>query len=175
MLFQVHFLALLLEERGAGSLADVADHCAAKLVRRHPHVFGDVEAEDAATVLRNWDDIKRTEGGGAADPFGDLPETMPATIYARKVQRRVAASERAEEAAPPGRLSAPAERLEAAAGSGRDERFEALGELLYAAVSAARELGVDAELALREAANRRVARASAPGSGERGRMPAADE
>src|SRR6187200_3047637 len=63
VLFQVHFLALLLEERGAGSLADVAEHVHAKLVRRHPHVFGEVEVEGAGEVLRNWDAIKRTEAG----------------------------------------------------------------------------------------------------------------
>ncbi len=60
VLFQVHFLALLLEERGAGDLAQVAEHCAEKLIRRHPHVFGEAQAETAAEVLRNWDRIKRT-------------------------------------------------------------------------------------------------------------------
>ena len=59
LLFQVHFLSLLLEERGAGDLAAVADHCAQKLIRRHPHVFGDVEVEGTADVRRNWDEIKR--------------------------------------------------------------------------------------------------------------------
>ncbi|MEA2290004.1 MAG: nucleoside triphosphate diphosphatase, partial [Solirubrobacteraceae bacterium] len=52
VLFQVHFLSLLLEERGAGTLADVADHVHAKLVRRHPHVFGESEADSAGEVLR---------------------------------------------------------------------------------------------------------------------------
>src|SRR3954471_7195759 len=61
VLFQVHFLSLLLEERGAGDLAAVADHCREKLIRRHPHVFGDVEAATAGEVLRNWDEIKRGE------------------------------------------------------------------------------------------------------------------
>src|SRR6201747_1227945 len=58
VLFQVYFLALLLEERGAGAPAAVAEHCRQKLIRRHPHVFGDVEADSAAAVLRNWDAIK---------------------------------------------------------------------------------------------------------------------
>src|SRR3954452_24453425 len=58
VLFQVHFLALLLEERGAGSLAEVAEHVHTKLVRRHPHIFTDVEVENAGDVLRNWDQIK---------------------------------------------------------------------------------------------------------------------
>jgi uncharacterized protein YabN with tetrapyrrole methylase and pyrophosphatase domain len=61
VLFQVHFLSLLLEERGHGSLAAVAEHVHAKLGRRHPHIFGDVAVDGAGEVLRNWDQIKKTE------------------------------------------------------------------------------------------------------------------
>src|SRR5829696_788812 len=74
VLFQVHFLSLLLEERGAGTLADVAEHCRQKLIRRHPHVFGDVEAESAGQVLRNWDAIKATEDGRERGVFAEVPE-----------------------------------------------------------------------------------------------------
>src|ERR671917_555837 len=72
VLFQVHFLSLLLEERGAGSLADVAEHVHAKLVRRHPHIFGEVEADSAGVVLRNWDAIKKTEEGREPGLFGEV-------------------------------------------------------------------------------------------------------
>ena len=83
MLFQVHFLALLLEERGAGDLAQVAEHCIEKLIRRHPHVFGDVAVDGADAVRRNWDEIKRTtEGRGAAGLFADVPENLPALSLA---------------------------------------------------------------------------------------------
>ena len=172
VLFQVHFLSLLLEERGAGDLAAVAEHCSQKLIRRHPHVFGEVEADDAATVLRNWDAIKRDEEGrepGAARP---LPANLPATIYARKVQRRSAAAGWAQPDAEAalGRVRDQARRLAEPDGDAadlRDERFEAVGELLYAAVGAARELGVDAELALRFAADRRRAEVS-PGQSRTG-------
>src|ERR671921_649571 len=92
VLFQVHFLSLLLEERGAGSMADVAEHCRQKLIRRHPHVFGDVEAETAGEVLRNWDQIKSTEAGREPGIFGEVPENLPGTLYARKVQRRAAST-----------------------------------------------------------------------------------
>src|SRR4051795_9932771 len=88
VLFQVHFLSLLLEERGAGSLAGVAAHIHAKLVRRHPHVFGEVEADSAGVVLRNWDAIKRGEAGREPGIFGEVPENLPGPLYARKVQRR---------------------------------------------------------------------------------------
>ena len=92
VLFQVHFLSLLLEERGAGSLAEVAEHCRQKLIRRHPHVFGEVEAETAGEVLRNWDAIKATEPGREPGIFGEVPENLPGPLYARKVQRRAASS-----------------------------------------------------------------------------------
>jgi MazG family protein len=92
VLFQVHFLSLLLEERGAGDLGAVAEHCRQKLIRRHPHVFAEVEVENAAEVLRNWDQIKRGEPGREDRIFGDVPENLPALLHARKVQRRAASS-----------------------------------------------------------------------------------
>jgi uncharacterized protein YabN with tetrapyrrole methylase and pyrophosphatase domain len=141
VLFQVHFLALLLEERGAGDLAAVAEHCRQKLIRRHPHVFGDVEAESAGEVLRNWDQIKASETGREPGIFGEVPENLPALLYARKVQRRAATAG----------LIAPAP---APCAIDRDAAFEEIGERLFAAVDEARRLRVDPELALRAAAQR---------------------
>jgi MazG family protein len=150
VLFQVHFLSLLLEERGAGDLARVADHIRTKLVRRHPHVFGDVEAESAGEVLRNWDAIKADEPGRERGLFAEVPENLPGPTYARKMQRRAATSGfdplGAEEALEAVRAGAD----EAA----RDGSFEAVGDLLFAAVNAARKLKVDPELALRASAER---------------------
>jgi MazG family protein len=91
VLFQVYFLALLLEERGQGSLAEVADHCREKLIRRHPHVFGDRPAETAGDVVRNWNEIKRDDERGG-EIFGEIPETLPATLYAKKILKRAAAA-----------------------------------------------------------------------------------
>jgi MazG family protein len=147
VLFQVVFLSLLLEERGVGDLAAVAEHCATKLIRRHPHVFEAVEVAGAAEVLRNWDEIKRGERGTDATLFGDLPENLPALLYARKSQRR-AQAENLEGID----LSAVAERARAMAdGGNQDDAFDALGDLLFDTVAASRELGVDPELALRQA------------------------
>src|SRR5688572_27028629 len=88
VLFQVYFLALLLEERGQGSLARIADHCREKLIRRHPHVFGgERAAETAGDVVRNWNEIKRDDERGGAI-FGELPEALPSTLYAKKVLKR---------------------------------------------------------------------------------------
>ncbi|MEJ7798639.1 MAG: MazG nucleotide pyrophosphohydrolase domain-containing protein [Solirubrobacteraceae bacterium] len=154
VLFQVHFLALLLEERGAGDLGAVAEHCRQKLIRRHPHVFGDVEAQSAGEVLRNWDQIKAGEAGREQGIFGELPENLPALLYARKVQRRAASAgmfECAPEAPPPAE---------------RDAVFHEVGERLFAAVDAARRLRVDPELALRAASQRFRHRIESPPQGD---------
>jgi uncharacterized protein YabN with tetrapyrrole methylase and pyrophosphatase domain len=135
VLFQVYFLSLLLEERGAGDLGAVAEQMTEKLIRRHPHVFGDVEVKSAEGVVRNWDAIKRAESGSI---FGDLPETLPATLYARKVQRRAANAGVAG--------AAPATHDESA--------FDLIGRRLFELVAEARDQDVDPELALRTFARR---------------------
>ena len=89
VLFQVYFLSLLLEERGQGSLAEVAEHCREKLIRRHPHVFGDRAADTAGDVVRNWNQIKRDDERGG-EIFGEIPETLPSTLYAKKILKRAA-------------------------------------------------------------------------------------
>jgi uncharacterized protein YabN with tetrapyrrole methylase and pyrophosphatase domain len=142
VLFQVHFLSLLLEERGAGDLGQVAEHCRRKLIRRHPHVFGDVEVAGATEVLRNWDQIKAGEAGREPGTFGEVPENLPALLYARKVQRRAATAGLIERAP------------DASATESRAAAFEAIGERLFAVVDEARRLRVDPELALRAAARR---------------------
>jgi MazG family protein len=154
VLFQVHFLSLLLEERGAGSLEEVADHCREKLIRRHPHVFGEAEAQTAADVLRNWDEIKQSEPGREPGLFGDVPETLPSTLHARKVQRRAAASGFDFEGVEGPLQSVREELAEVEEASSREERFDELGDLLFAAVNVARKLRVDPELALRAASDR---------------------
>jgi MazG family protein len=141
VLFQVHFLALLLEERGAGDLAAVAEHCRQKLIRRHPHVFGEVEVENASDVLRNWDAIKAGEAGREPGIFGEVPENLPALLYARKLQRRAATAGLLERAPDPDPVT-------------RDADFAEIGERLFALVDDARRLRVDPELALRAAAQR---------------------
>jgi MazG family protein len=139
VLFQVQLLSLLMEERGAGDLAQVAEHCRQKLIRRHPHVFGEVEADTAGQVLRNWDAIKAGEEGRERGIFAEVPENLPALLYARKVQRRAASAGR----------HAPAGDDAPDAGS-----FREIGDRLFALVDEARRLRVDPELALRDAARR---------------------
>jgi MazG family protein len=142
VLFQVHFLSLLMEERGAGDLGQVAEHIRQKLIRRHPHVFGEVEAETAGEVLVNWDEIKKTEPGREQGVFGEVPENLPGPLYARKMLRR-ASSAGVDKEHPD------------VAGLARDATdFDSIGDLLFAAVALARRHKVDPELALRAAADR---------------------
>jgi MazG family protein len=154
VLFQVHFLSLLLEERGQGDLAQVAEHCTEKLIRRHPHVFGETEAETAKEVLRNWDKIKQTEPGREAGIFGEVPENLPAPLYARKVQRRAASTgfDFDDPDAPVQAVQDELDELQTAVTP--DQRFHELGDVLFAAVNVARKLRVDPELALRASADR---------------------
>jgi MazG family protein len=163
VLFQVHFLSLLLEERGGGSLADVAEHCRQKLIRRHPHVFGDVEDDQggpddprrltSGQVLRNWDAIKREEPGREAGIFGEVPDNLPGPLSARKVQRRAASTGFDFERVPYDAVEGELEELRAAEGD-REAAFHEVGDVLFAAVNVARKLKVDPELALRAASER---------------------
>ena len=157
VLFQVHFLSLLLEERGAGSMADVAEHCREKLIRRHPHVFGEVEVSESAEVTRNWDKIKETEPGRERGIFAEVPENLPGTLHARKIQRRAASSGldygEAEDAVEI--LAAEVEELRDAIRSGDIVRIDdELGDVLFAAVNVGRKTKVDPELAIRTTSNR---------------------
>jgi MazG family protein len=161
VLFQVYFLALLLEEREAGNLAQVAEHCVDKLVRRHPHVFGEASAATAGEVLRNWDRIKASESGREPGLFGDVPENLPGLLYARKVQRRAASGGFDFASAEEAMEKAHEEFSEVAAvvsDGSREERFHEIGDALFALVAVARKLRVDPELALRAAADRFRAR-----------------
>jgi MazG family protein len=166
LLFQVYFLALLLEERGHGDLESVARAVHAKLVQRHPHVFGDAEARTAGAVRGNWERIKREEEGREG-VFHHVPENLPALLHARKVQRRAAAVgfEYPDVAGALGDLEDELRELKAelrddpAPELPPDPRQAAeLGDLLFAAVNVARRLNVDPELELRRATERFVAR-----------------
>ena len=87
LLFQCVFLALLLQENSAGDLEEAIRIVTAKLVRRHPHVFGSGDAQTAERVRERWEEIKRDDEGREGI-FHDVPEGLPALLYARKVQLR---------------------------------------------------------------------------------------
>jgi MazG family protein len=153
LLFQVFFLSLLLEERGLGDLAQVADGIRDKLVRRHPHVFGDAELDSAGAVKKRWEELK-TEQEGREGIFHHVPEALPALLLAQKVQRRAATIgfDYPDFAGTLSDLDDEVQELRS------EPSGEELGDVLFAAVNAARHLGVDPELELRRASKRFVSR-----------------
>jgi MazG family protein len=168
LLFQVYFLALLLEERGAGDLESVARGIAGKLIRRHPHVFGDAEARTPGRVRERWEKIK-SEQEGREGVFHDVPESLPALLHARKVQRRAAAAgyDWPDVAGPLAKVYEELRELETAAGRAPStapesepdgEVFGEVGDVLFTVVNLARRLNVDPELALRATSARFVGR-----------------
>ena len=172
LLFQVYFLALLLQERGTGDLESVARNIHAKLVSRHPHVFGDAEARTAGRVRERWEEIKR-ESEGREGIFHHVPEGLPALLYARKAQQRARAVgfEYPDLAGALADFDDELRELRAELPEGEpapetepDPRVAAeLGDLLFSAVNVARRLSVDPELELRAATKRfrdRVERAA---------------
>jgi MazG family protein len=168
LLFQAFFLSLLLEEEGHGGLEEVARGIHAKLVRRHPHVFGDAEARTPERVRERWEQIK-VEDEEREGIFHHVPEALPALLYARKLQRRAASIEfeypdtEAALADLDDELHELRDAL-AAAGERPPETepdshvFEEVGDVLFAAVNVARRLNVDPELALRTMAKRFASR-----------------
>jgi MazG family protein len=169
LLFQVVFLALLLEERGAGDLASATRLIHAKLVRRHPHVFTSPgELRSPGEVKRRWEELKADQEAREGI-FHHVPETLPSLLYARKVQRRAAAAgfDWLDAAGPLAKVREEVAELEAEIErEGRREPetepaaelVSEMGDLLFTAVNLARALNVDPELALRRTTGRFVAR-----------------
>jgi tetrapyrrole methylase family protein/MazG family protein len=150
VLLQVVFHAQIAADDGRWDVDDVAEGIVAKLIRRHPHVFGDVEVSGAAEVLTNWEKIKADEkGGDAGDLEDDIPASLPSLARAAKVQRR-AAGWGFEWKSTDGALGALREEVgELEAATTPREAEEEIGDVLFAAVAVARRHGVDPEGALR--------------------------
>jgi len=150
VLLQVLFHEAIARETGAFDIDGVAEVLRQKLVRRHPHVFGDVRVEDADDVKRNWDRIKAEETGETqASALDGLPAGLPALQRAGKMQNRVAKVgfdwDRADEVL--GKVNEELGELERALAGDGDVEAE-LGDVLFSIVNLARHLGVDPELAL---------------------------
>jgi MazG family protein len=153
LLFQTFFLSLLLEEEGAGDLAQVAHGIHEKLVRRHPHVFGEAELDSAGAVRKQWEELKRDQEEREGI-FHHVPENLPALLLAQKVQRRAAVVgfEYPDLAGARADLDDEIEELR------REPSGDELGDVLFACVNVARHLNVDPELELRQASRRFVSR-----------------
>jgi tetrapyrrole methylase family protein/MazG family protein len=163
LLLQVVFHAQMAAEAGAFSIGDVIAGLVEKLIRRHPHVFGDVSVAGPGDVLANWETIKEQERSdglheaahpGSGSALGEFPLGLPALMLAQRMQERAA---RAGFPGPDlrGALENVGEELsevKAAAEHGDGSRIAAeLGDLLFAAANLPRHLGLDGEQALREA------------------------
>lgn len=169
LLYQTYFLSLILSERGAGDLETVARRVHAKLVRRHPHVFGGAAALDSpGAVKQRWEELK-AEQEDRRGTFHDVPETLPALLRARKVQRRAAAvgfefpdlasrldhleEELDELRAELLRAGAPLPETEA-----DPKVVDELGDVLFLVVNVALRMNVDPEVALRATVEKFVRR-----------------
>jgi len=153
LLFQVVFHSILAAEAGAFDLGDVARGVHDKLVRRHPHVFGDVAADSAAAVITNWEQIKKAERSSTS-LVDSISPGLPSLLYAHKLYRKAASVGLEPDPERDGfvAMRAALDRLEA--GAGPVEAEDALGVLLAGVVVAARARGVDGESALRGWAGR---------------------
>ncbi len=153
VLLQVVFHSRIAEEQGVFDVDDVADGICKKLILRHPHIFADVTAETSAEVLKNWDEIKKTEKhqNSVTDTLKSVSAAMPSLTRAKKLQGKAAkvgftyaneheAMEKVKE-----EYSEFCETLSAQDVSRREEEF---GDLLFALVNTARLCGIDAEQAL---------------------------
>ena len=153
VLMQVIFHAIMEEEEGRFGFDDVCNDVCQKLITRHPHVFGTVEADTPEQVLRNWDAIKMQSKSQEkiADSVDDVARSLPALMRAQKVQKRSAKSGMDFRDARSAAEKVPEEQRELFAAIEADDRAkieEELGDLLFSVVNIARFAGVDAELAL---------------------------
>lgn len=164
VLLQVVFHAQMEQEAGGFTFDDVVDELCRKLVVRHPHVFGDAQAGDAAAVLKTWDSVKRAtkgEGTTQTDLLRNVPRSLPALMRAEKVQgraRRVGFDWPDVTGALEALDSETAEFKEALASGNADAMEEELGDLLFSAVNVSRFIKVDAEQALVRATDKFITR-----------------
>lgn len=151
VLLHVAFYAKIASEQNRFDIADVLDSLVAKLKFRHPHIYGDVKADDADAVARNWEQIKLQEKGGNKTVLSGVPSAMPALIKAYRVQEKVAnvgfdwdVPEQVWD-----KVNEEMDEVMAEIERGDKKRTEKeFGDLIFAVVNAARKYGVNPENAL---------------------------
>jgi len=161
LLLQVVFHTDLAAERGAFTLEDAAQHTCEKLIRRHPHVFGDGDASDTQAVLRQWEQIKREEKGASASIMAGIPRALPALIRAANIQKKAArvGFDWPDTTGVIDKFREELAELSVELESGNPQKLEhELGDVLFTAVNMARKIGVEPELALEHANQRFITR-----------------
>lgn len=154
VLLQVVFHSIIAAESGEFSMSDVANCLADKLIYRHPHVFGEKQVNHPDEVIVNWDKLKRKENGkkNRTSIFSGIPETLPALLYALKIQSaasRVGFDWDSAEGAVDKIKEEIDELSAAAAGNDADRIEDEIGDLMFSVVNLARMYKVDPEAALR--------------------------
>ena len=164
VLLQVVFHAKLAEQEGQFNLNDVVDAITEKMIRRHPHIFADVKADDAETVLTNWEEIKKKEKAGKGETesksiMNKLPPTLPALMKAEKVQQKAhrVGFDWDDIEGPKAKIVEELDEIDAAM-RGDGDVEEEVGDLLFSAVNLARFAKVDPEQALNRSVQKFVTR-----------------
>ena len=148
LLVHVLFHAEMAKAAGEFELGDIIHSAASKMIGRHPHVFGDAEAETAEDVLKNWDQLKREEKGGVRRIADAVPKTMPALSYAAELQNRVERAKVDWRVTSESRLPTNlVKTVNATIDQSGQEQF--VGEFLFETIADLRKLGVDPETALK--------------------------
>ena len=165
VLLQIVFHSCMAEETSSFDYGDVVDGICKKLVVRHPHVFGDVSADNTEQVLQNWDAIKRRSKGGKtqSELLGSLPRSLPSLMRAGKVQNRAkrVGFDWPDISGALEALDSEREELAQAIASGDAQQIEQeLGDLLFSAVNVSRFVDCDAEQALTVATDKFIKRFS---------------
>ena len=157
LLLQIVLHAQIAAEAGEFEVSDVIEGINAKLIHRHPHVFGSKKVKDAEEVAVNWEILKQEEGKADASMLASVPRRMPALGYSLEIQKRVArvGFDWANIDGVIDKLVEEVEELKQA--DSQEQRMWEFGDLLFTLVNIARQLGVDSEAVLREA-NRRFYR-----------------
>ena len=160
VLFHIILLSRMAEEENLFSLSKVAEGVSEKLVRRHPHVFGDAAVKNSADVEKSWEKIKAVEKGRRKSIGEGIPKTIPALTRAMRVSERAARKgfdweniegifEKFREEVDELKNEIPGDRVKGNKKAGSTQRIEEeLGDVLFVIVNLARHLGVDAEMAL---------------------------
>lgn len=174
LLLQVVFHARIAEEANQFDIVEVCEGIVAKMERRHPHVFGDVEVADADEVSRNWEAIKARERGGESSALDGVPKSMPALQRAERIGEKAAKSgfDWPHARSVLAKVAEESAELEAAvAGGDRNERAAEFGDLLFSLVNLARHLDIDPEQSLAGTVQRFEARFRHAESAARGSGP----
>lgn len=161
VLLHVLFYSKIGEEQGRFDIADVADALNDKLIFRHPHVFGDVKADDAHQVEKNWEDIKLRERGGNRTVLAGVPRALPALVKAYRIQEKAAnvGFDWEQPADVWAKVREEADEVSEAIASGRHEDIEAeMGDLLFSVINAARLYKVNPENTLERTNRKFIAR-----------------